>query len=270
MIADSNFSRSSISSTLANIIATPRLIGVLKSLLVGSLVGIASWNPNLGLLSASVSLGLNLLDPNRLRRAEIGKLYEKQHLFEQVAASQITEIQRQLEYVKKAIQPRGRVMVFIDGSNLYFSKKGLGFEKKSIDYGKLLAYCQQGSSELTRVMFFVGIDPENVGQKYFFNYLNGLGYPIEIVGGTVVRGSNGSSREKGVDTEIVLKMVELSNEYDTALLVTGDGDMLGAVQRVQHQGARVEVISFPSVTSKALRAAADVFTDITQLEIFKN
>jgi uncharacterized LabA/DUF88 family protein len=180
-------------------------------------------------------------------------------------------MQCQLDFLRKIVQPRGRVMVFIDGFNLFISKKDSGFEKQKIDYGKLLDYFKQGSTELARVMFFMGLDSDNARQRSFLNYLDELKaqYPIEIVGGTVVRRSNGL-QEKGVDTEIVLKMVELANEYDTAVLVTGDGDMLGAVQRVQRKGARVEVISFPSTTSKVLRAEANVFTDITQLGVFKS
>ena len=63
-------------------------------------------------------------------------------------------------------------------------------------------------------------------------------------------------------------MVELTEQYDTAVLITGDGDMLSAVQRVQQQRRRVEVASFPQNVSRVLRSAADEFVDIGQLGVF--
>ncbi|MGF1536141.1 MAG: NYN domain-containing protein [Elainellaceae cyanobacterium] len=254
-----------IIATLRKLAVKPTVARLVQPVLLGALVGGVSGNPNLGFLSSSAALGLNLLDPTYSRRIEVIRLQEQQAAFERRTSAELNRLRDELKQMKKVVHPRGRVAVFIDGSNLYISARSLN---RKIDYEKLLAYCQRGASALTKATFFTGVDPTNLRQRQFFHYLHGLDYPVEIAGGAVVQDGN-SLREKGVDTEMALKMVESAGEYDTALLLTGDGDLRGAVQRVRAKGARVEVACFPSVTSRSLREAADEFIDITQLDIFR-
>ncbi len=266
MIADSRFYQTTAVSTLGRIIARPTFLKVVKPALVGALIGGFSGSANLGVLSASATVGLGLLDPTYAKRTEMITLRDRQSSLEEFTEGQLNQVNAELAHLRKAVHPRGRVAVFVDGSNLHIS--AVNENTGRIDYDKLFNCFKQGASELAKVMFFTGVDRANLAQQGFFGYLRRLNHPIEIIGKAVAHGEGSSMREKGIDTEIVLKMVELMDEYDTAVLITGDGDMLGAVQRVQQKGRRVEVVGFPSSMSRVLREAADEFIDISQLKVF--
>lgn len=154
---------------------------------------------------------------------------------------------------------RGRVAIFIDGANLYhaMAEKGWG-----IDYAKLLNVLTNNGS-LVAAYFYTGIERNQPNQQRFLSYLRHLGY--EIIEKDVIQFSDGS-KKANLDVELALDMVRLAESYDTAVLVSGDGDFSCAVKEVKQKHVRVEVISFPSVTSKALIKSSDRYLDLDALK----
>ena len=61
-------------------------------------------------------------------------------------------------------------------------------------------------------------------------------------------------------------MMALVGSYDTAVLVSGDGDLAYAVDAVSYRGARVEVVSLRSMTSDSLINVADRYVDLDQIK----
>lgn len=57
----------------------------------------------------------------------------------------------------------------------------------------------------------------------------------------------------------------LNDEYDTAILVSGDGDFIDVVKRLQELGKRVEVVSFRARTNKELIKVADSYVDLSEI-----
>lgn len=71
--------------------------------------------------------------------------------------------------------------------------------------------------------------------------------------------------EKGVDTRIVVDMLlhASKDNYDTAILVSGDGDFARACEAVGELGKNVENAYFISGRSQQLQNVSDVFHQIT-------
>jgi uncharacterized LabA/DUF88 family protein len=65
-----------------------------------------------------------------------------------------------------------------------------------------------------------------------------------------------------LDVEIAVDMMALVGSYDTAVLVSGDGDLAYAVNAVSYRGARVEVVSLRSMTSDSLINVSDRYIDL--------
>ena len=137
-----------------------------------------------------------------------------------------------------------RVMIFIDGSNLYHSLKGF-FGRADIDMGK---FCQKllGRRQLIRIYYYnarVGRkeEPERYkDQQAFFNSVNAIPYTELRLGRLVYTGNwpNTPPYEKGVDVQLATDMITHSykNNYDVAILVAGDNDYVGAIQAVKNNG----------------------------------
>ncbi|AKG24234.1 LabA-like NYN domain-containing protein [Calothrix sp. 336/3] len=154
---------------------------------------------------------------------------------------------------------RGRVAIFIDGSNLFYTALQLGIE---IDYAKLL-YCLTNGSRLLRAFFYTGVDRANEKQQGFLLWMRRNGY--RVVTKDLIQLPDGS-RKANLDVEIAVDMMNLAPYYDTAVLVSGDGDLAYAVNAVSYQGVRVEVVSVRSMTSDSLIDVADCFIDLDNLK----
>jgi uncharacterized LabA/DUF88 family protein len=154
---------------------------------------------------------------------------------------------------------RGRVAIFIDGSNLFYAALHLGIE---LDYTKLLAQLT-GNAQLLRAFFYTGVDRTNERQQGFLLWMRRNGY--RVVTKDLVQLPDGS-KKANLDVEIAVDMMTLVGHYDTAVLVSGDGDIAYAVNAVSYRGIRVEVVSLKSMTSDSLINVADSYVDLDSIK----
>lgn len=158
-----------------------------------------------------------------------------------------------------------RVMIFIDGSNLYHSLKSF-FNRTDIDIGKLSRRLLD-KRRLVRIYYYnakVGLkeEPQRYrDQQAFFTSVNAIPYSELRLGRLVYHNwPNSPPYEKGVDIQLATDMITHSfkNNYDVAVLVAGDNDFVGAIQSVKDNGKNVEVALFGKErTSYRLRMVAD-------------
>ena len=158
-----------------------------------------------------------------------------------------------------------RVMIFIDGSNMYHSLKHF-YNRANLDLGR---FCQKilNKRRLVRIYYYnarVGQkeEPERYkNQKKFFAGVEAVPYTELRLGRLVYNNwPNTPPYEKGVDIQLATDMITHSfkNNYDVAILVAGDNDFVGALQAVKDNGKNVEVALFGKErTSIQLRNVAD-------------
>ena len=169
---------------------------------------------------------------------------------------------------------RERVMVFIDGNNLYHSLKHV-MGRTNLDFNEFSRRLV-GDRHLIRVYYYnAPLNKEDDEEKFrqqqsFFDSLDSVPYLTKKFGrlekrlvkqtlpdGTFV--SIPTYVEKGVDTFIVIDMLShaFKDHYDTAILVSGDEDFAVLVENVKDLGKHVEVANLGG--SYILRQAADKY-----------
>ena len=154
---------------------------------------------------------------------------------------------------------RGRVAIFIDGLNLFHAALHLGIE---IDYVKLLCRLTQ-TSRLLRAFFYTGVDNSKEKQQGFLLWMRRNGYRVvtkDILAVPEI------GKKPNLNVEIAVDMITLAPYYDTAVLVSGDGDLAYAVNSVSRLGSRVEVIGLQSMTSDNLIDVADYYMDFDHIK----
>ncbi|MCV3213641.1 NYN domain-containing protein [Plectonema radiosum NIES-515] len=154
---------------------------------------------------------------------------------------------------------RGRVAIFIDGSNLFHTALQLGIE---IDYAKLLCHLTQ-DARLLRAFFYSGMERGNDKQQGFLFWMRRNGY--RVVTKELISLPDGS-KKSNLDVEIAVDMITLSPYYDTAVLVGGHGDLAYAVNALSYKGVRVEVVSLRGISSDSLIDVADCFIDLDSIK----
>lgn len=153
-----------------------------------------------------------------------------------------------------------RVIVFIDGSNLYHGLKR-NVKRTDIDFYKFpLKLC--GDQKLIRTYYYTAPLKESFNpqqykdQQKFFSTLYQTKFLELKLGKLVPRGN--THVEKGVDIKIAVDMMKYAylNNYDTAILVTGDGDFAPVIKAVKDMGKHV-VHTYFTGASNALKTEAD-------------
>ena len=149
-----------------------------------------------------------------------------------------------------------RVAVFVDGANFFYMQKNdLNW---FVDTKKLLRYCEN-FGRVVDAYYYVGKDAQSEpGQQAYLSALTYIGYslvtkPIKTIHDPVT----GETKQKAnLDIEIVLDMFNTIENYDIAVLVSGDGDFDRALRLLRARGKRFKVIASPHFVASELRDVA--------------
>ncbi len=115
---------------------------------------------------------------------------------------------------------KGRVYVFIDAENVFYSQRTLGWR---ISYEKLMSYLKKECGEGTKCFIYKGVDEENIKQKKFLDMLDIAGYIVRTKMVKKIKDHHGGYHWKNsLDIELALEMNDLKSNYDTGILMSGD------------------------------------------------
>jgi uncharacterized LabA/DUF88 family protein len=103
---------------------------------------------------------------------------------------------------------------FIDSQNVNLGVRGAGWQ---LDFAKFRTYLAE-KYNVSRTYLFIGYLP---GNEHLYAKLQSMGYicifkPTLMYGDNIIKGN--------CDAELVLQAMTDHNEYDKAVIVTGDGD----------------------------------------------
>jgi len=161
-----------------------------------------------------------------------------------------------------------RVVLFIDGSNLYAAARSLGFD---IDYKKLLSTFSD-NGQLVRAFYYTAVieDQEYSPLRPLVDWLDYNGYTMVTKPTKEFTDAAGRRKIKGnMDIELAVDLMEMADHIDHAVIFSGDGDFRRLVEAVQRKGVRVSVVSTmrsnPPMIADELRRQTDAFFDLSDL-----
>jgi uncharacterized LabA/DUF88 family protein len=167
-----------------------------------------------------------------------------------------------------SIDPREKVVLFIDGANLYATSKAIGVD---IDYRRLLKEFQN-KAYLLRAYYYTALieDQEYSSIRPLIDWLDYNGFTVVTKPAKEFTDATGRRRVKGnMDIELAIDMLELADRIDHAVLFSGDSDFRRLVEAVQRRGVRVSVVSSirtsPPMVADELRRQADQFLELSDI-----
>jgi uncharacterized LabA/DUF88 family protein len=166
-------------------------------------------------------------------------------------------------YQKPSPKKRNRVALFIDGGNLYHAAKSLGFK---IDFIRLKEYFASSELELFQAFYYSAYDPS---QGFIMKIIDWLKHNGFIVVTKEVKKITHSFIKGNMDVELVVDMLLTIDQYDIAILFSGDGDFTRCVSELQKRGKLVHVVSTeisdPPLLAHELKAQADQFIELANI-----
>jgi uncharacterized LabA/DUF88 family protein len=158
-----------------------------------------------------------------------------------------------------------RTSVFVDGENAYYAQRSLGW---FFDPRKLLDYFTQGAIIGDAFWYASQKMPPDPREQRFYGYLNHAGFTVRVKSIKYFRDevSGELTRKANLDLEMAIDLFTTIAQYDTAVLVTGDGDFERAVELLRSYGKRVIIASTQDTVAREIRnAAGKHFFDLAEI-----
>ena len=157
-----------------------------------------------------------------------------------------------------------RIAIFIDGSNFYHSVRDtFSIHDNQIDFRKLVEILRNDRL-LINVYYYNACLDRGHNEKVYWKQQKFFSELRKIPGFSVIPCNMRKTRKldgtfefavKGDDIHIATDMLSSAyeNKYDTAILVSGDGDFVPVIKKVQKLGKQVENAYFSVSRSNFLR-----------------
>ena len=146
--------------------------------------------------------------------------------------------------------------LLVDGNNIFRSDF-------PIDYKALYEHVAR-EHDLLRATAYIVVDPDNPEKsRPFVHFLMSTGF--KVVQRPLIRSPEGTVRAS-TSVSLAVDMLGYARNLDVIVLVSGDGNLVPAVEEVQRMGRRVEVIAFADRSSKDIQDATDSFFPLQMVE----
>jgi uncharacterized LabA/DUF88 family protein len=168
-----------------------------------------------------------------------------------------------------------RVLLLVDGSNLYYKLKALGLDNLlRFDYGGFRDYLTNGA-EIVDSRYYVGgirYDGSKKSRAMLgnqqrllrnlkqANFHYSLGYLLK---------SDGKYHEKGVDVQMAIDIVVAAYENicDQIVIVSSDTDLIPAIKKAKQKNIKIIYIGFSTKPSVAMVSNCDETRLLTEKEV---
>ena len=160
----------------------------------------------------------------------------------------------------KTIQPlpvrlnHNRVAMFIDNSNLFYVQRKL---MTRIDYLSLRDYF-----DAQEAYVYMSLNPENISEQRFRRFLEQNNFHVCVDKMTT---RQDGSKKANLDVEIALDMFSRANDYDVAILISGDGDFHFLVERLRRMGKYVVIVGLDGMTSAVIKKKANRYINLRDI-----
>lgn len=150
-----------------------------------------------------------------------------------------------------------RAVVFIDGANVFYTQKHLGW---SVDWKKVKGLLAE-NYELTEIRYYTGIKNHDEKMKRFLNWLRKIKFktitkPLKIIKDQADK----TIYKSNCDVEMAVDIILSVNDFDVLVLFSGDSDFVYLIKVLQGQFQKKAVVySSRKTVSWELKLAANKY-----------
>lgn len=155
-------------------------------------------------------------------------------------------------------QPANVIYAFIDSQNLNLGALDFGWE---LDFGKFRLYLRN-KYKVKKAYLFIGYIEKNAN---LYQKLQEFGYILIFKPVLAVRKERKTTYKGNVDAELVLHTMIQKENFEKAIIVSGDGDFYCLIEYLKNNNLLYKIMTPNSSYSSLLRKFGDYIVDITKL-----
>lgn len=135
---------------------------------------------------------------------------------------------------------------FIDATNIIYGAQNNGWR---MDFAKLANYLRT-RFEAAKILYYAGVDNENIKQLKFYEKLQQFGYELRLV---PVKTFKDGKKKADVDSRMTFEIMRYFPVYDRTVIMTGDGDFYWALEYLISRKSKTFLISHRQNTASELK-----------------
>lgn len=151
-----------------------------------------------------------------------------------------------------------KTAILVDVQNVYYTTRST--YQRNFDYNRFWQTVTEGRTVVAAYAY--AVDRGDEKQRQFQNILRAIGFTVKLK--PFIQRIDGSAKGDW-DVGITIDALDVAEQVDTLVLVTGDGDFAILADRLrQKSGIDVEVFGVPALTARSLMEAASRFEAIDE------
>ena len=164
---------------------------------------------------------------------------------------------------KKSVLTKTKANVYIDGANMFYAQKHLGWFINWKKLQKLL----KNKFDVLEFRYYTGIKNNDPRMKKYIAYLRHIDFKTITKPLKVIKDKEGSVFYKSnCDIEIAVDVLLDVNNYDIAVILSGDSDFTYLVTILQKQfQKKVWIVSSKRTMSWEMKLSADTYIFLENL-----
>jgi uncharacterized LabA/DUF88 family protein len=164
---------------------------------------------------------------------------------------------------KKETSRKQKVIVFIDGSNIYFAQKKMG---KWLDWVKVKRFLE-GKYHVLEYRYYVGLRSHDRKMKKFLRKLKKIGFSLMTKPIKTVIDEKGNIFEKAnFDVEMATDALRKVDQVDVVIFFSGDSDFAYLCRLICRQNKKIYFFSSKKTLAWELRENANGFYYLENLQ----
>jgi len=161
-----------------------------------------------------------------------------------------------------------KISIFVDGGNVFYAQRDTRFV---INWESVLKYWTS-IGQLHETYYYIGEHiPPQARTERFLRLLRHLQFIVRSKRIKTIVLDDGTTKQKAnLDIEIAMDMFNTIDNYDIAVLFSGDGDFERAIELVRSRGKDIYVVSTSQYVARELRnCAGRHFIDFSKMTDWK-
>ena len=177
-----------------------------------------------------------------------------------------------MKKIRTGAAKRIRTKVYIDGANIFYVQKALGW---SIDWQKVKNLLSE-SYDVVEFRYYTGVKPNDEKMMKYLRYLDRIGFTsitkplktIKLRDNDKLKKISGFNHihKSDLDVEMTTDILLDRGELDCIILFTGDSDFTYLVKTLKNLGKKVLVFSSRRMLSWELKLACSKYHFLDDLE----
>jgi len=166
-----------------------------------------------------------------------------------------------------AMNKKTNCKVYIDGANIFYTQKSMGW---SIDWKKAKKYLQK-NWQVLEIRYYTGVKKNDSKMAGYLRYLDNINITPITKPLKKIKTDKGIIYKSNFDVEMTTDILLDRTNIDTIILFSGDSDFNYLAKKLKDLGKRVVVISTRKMISWELKLTSDkyIFLESIKKEIIR-